>query len=455
MISKRALLFSFCAACGAKRAPAGTVAGTVTTATGGVLAGVTVTITPSKGAAAALAVTGQSGTFSFANVPVSPGTGSLSVSTLPGPCTAPAPVPYKSVSSKAALAVPLVVSCDRATDPAGLWLGGTMSYGASALASSGAPPLTDLCPPSFATAGAEAFDGNGNLWTQFPGGTATALAQWSAAQLATACSASAQPAITISDAGTDFYALAFDAQGTLWASTGKAALIYGFAAAQLTTTQTATPSFVIAPDEGSPAALRDPHGLAVDAAGSLWVANGGSLLAYKATTLAAATNANVGPVPDAVITTPENQANLNALAASPTVYPNAIFTQLAFDSLGNLWVTGLRQDTATSATSVIWRYAAADLAGAATAHLPAPALVLERSADQTTTKTAFGALAFDATGNLWVGAYSTGPNLLRYPASALASGGAPDIELRAPVASVGASLAFTPAPAGLPIRAPK
>jgi hypothetical protein len=162
-----------------------------------------------------------------------------------------------------------------------------------------------------------AFDGNGNLWAVNVGGT---VVEYTASQL----TASGSPAPTVVDtiSGQNF-GLAFDGSGNLWV-VGTGSLVE-YSSSQLTGSGTPTPAISIG-DDGSQS-LNSPLGMAIDASGGIWVANGNSppftLVKFSASQLAASGT----PTPAVTLTA----------SGSSIDEPGG----LAFDASGNLWLSNL------------------------------------------------------------------------------------------------------------------
>jgi hypothetical protein len=420
----------------------GIVAGTVTSTQGGTIADAIVTITPTGGHPLPTVTTGPNGSYSDANVPA-PSSGTVTVSSLATGCTAPAPVAYSGLTVLGAVTANIVVSCQTTATAIGLWVDGQYLLTAAQLAASGTPTPTDSCPGANSSIsgglGPEAFDASGNLWTA----RGTAILEWSASQLADACSP-ATPAITIPLASLQYgaSALAFDAHGTLWISANTG--VFGLSTTQLgaSATGTITPAYTITQSQAP--------GLAFDGSGNLWVATSTSVVEYTAAQLSAATTGSTLPAP--------SRSLADSLANS-----EASYSFLAFDAHGNLWVSlGVTYQTLVPGDTVyttqyadsVLEFSATQLSNLATNATPKPVVSIGETITQDNAAITFGALAFDGSGNLWLGltGVNGGGDVVRYPVGSLTSNGQPDITVTSPNGTAyGYSLAFNPTPTGLPI----
>ncbi len=220
-----------------------------------------------------------------------------------------------------------VAASSTGASPIGLWLGGSAAVNALELSLGGDAKLSDSCPPSDPSAdpaGVAAFDGEGNLWVQYPSDT-NPLYMWTASQLGQACT-SGMPAVTLtSDSfgpGPGLSAIAFDSQGNLWCVTGSN--LVGFRASDLKASGDIEPAWGIQASSASATdTLIDPLGLAFDRTGTLWIGNAYSVLGYSPATLAAATLGDGGLPPssapaDSQITTPNNGADLASHSGRPS-----------------------------------------------------------------------------------------------------------------------------------------
>ena len=89
----------------------GAITGTINSSLGGTLAGVGVTVTPHGGLALPAVPSNASGAYDATGVPVSDGTGSVTLSNLPANCTAPSAAPYSGLASGGTLTVNITVPC--------------------------------------------------------------------------------------------------------------------------------------------------------------------------------------------------------------------------------------------------------------------------------------------------------------------------------------------------------
>jgi hypothetical protein len=344
-------------------------------------------------------------------------------------------------------------------NPLGLWASGVFAYSTAELASSGSPAPTDQCldPSNGAASAPAAFDTSGNLWVQSSADSTMSVVMRSNAELAAACSTGAPTiTVTISYPGVgmaEIDGMAFDPAGNLWLSMSTVATILGLSKSQLAATGTVQPTYLIQLDDtGDARELWAPLGLAFDSSGNLWVANNYSILEYSAASVAAATGAPSSSAaavpPTAFLSTAASEAVAEQLSSSGPTTPYPTFQYLAFDSSGNLWVSG-EGNGSQSPGEYIAEYSTAQLAAAATNATPTPAVTITESADQLAAAgTLFGALAFDGAGNLWLGSSA---NLYRYPATTLSQGGSYDIALTNLEYLTFHSLAFNPIPSGLPL----
>ena len=341
---------------------------------------------------------------------------------------------------------------------AGLWINGNLAFNASALSASGSPPDSINC--GLTAAEASAVDGQGDLWA-----TAGALSNvnvWTPAELAAGCYPGAS--ITMTYDPTDnliFSAIAFDSAGNLWgvgsdSNTAGPPVIWGFKASDLTASGNITPTWMATGSSNTPAdkALYQyaPPAMAFDSAGSLWVANSFTVIAFKSATLMGWTGASNTATPDMEITT---SGALSYFAKPDKVSPpETTYQSLAFDGAGNLWI-GFNYEPSDSKApnrGQILEIAKADLGSLSTNDTPTPTSTI--TWPSSASQGGYGPLAFDASGNLWATYWdgtSKKGNLVRYPGAS----GTSDVTIdwvESAGSGVATTLAFNPIPAGLPIN---
>jgi sugar lactone lactonase YvrE len=212
-------------------------------------------------------------------------------------------------------------------------------------------------------------------------------------------STDAAPTISVGT-GEVQYGAAFDADGDLWLAQTSADRVVEFKASQLASSGTPTPAVVLSTNAGSvtppaPASLEGPIGLAFDAAGNLWVSN-----YYNNTVVAFA--------PAQLTTSGSPAPSVTLSAAGQSLNQPA---GLAFDALGNLWVANTLQNTVVAFGS----------GQRGSSGAPDPVVTLS----STGTSLSFPfSLAFDAGGNLWVGNFNSN-TVEQFPAFRLSANGAP------------------------------
>lgn len=299
----------------------------------------------------------------------------------------------------------------------GLWV--ASSNGGSpiaALYSSGELRANQSAGVSVSVADAYAvIDADGDLW--IASRTGNTLTEYLSAQLAS--SGTPQPAVTISGSGLNGPdGLAFDPSGNLWVSNAAGNTVVEYAAQQLTATGSPAPAIAIT---GS--ALSGPARLSFDVSGNLWVPNPGANTVVQFSAAQLQTGGTLAPV----ITIIAIDGSLDS--------PQAV----AFDTDGDLWVANL-------SASMIVEYSPGQLlvGGGVT---PAGILTVAGGG------VSLGALAFDNSGALWTISVSTSQLLEFTPDQVIAAGSQPP-GLTLAVAAGPNSLAFNPAPDGLPIVSP-
>jgi hypothetical protein len=223
------------------------------------------------------------------------------------------------------------------------------------------------------------FDGAGDLWVA----TGSGIAELTPSQLAS--SGDPTPTVVIQNANQPS-GLAFDSTGDLWATQFNGGVVE-YTANQLTASGNPTPAVSLTgPD------LQVPWGLTFDSSGNLWVGTyiDSVLVEYTKGQLAATGN----PAPAVTI------SGLGTAVVTP-----------AFDSSGDLWVS-----TYTSTPAVIEELTPSELAATGS---PTPAVTIA-----TGTNTEPVGLAFDTTGDLWVG-YFGSQTVNEFTRTQLDSSGAP------------------------------
>jgi sugar lactone lactonase YvrE len=407
----------------------GTVTGLVSSSNGGGLAGVHVIVTPTGSTALGSVTTSSSGRFVVPNVPVgSNGSGAISTSNLPSGCTT-ATHSYSSLAAGDTVAVTVTANCVAPVGSLQLTItppavgaaqisihgpnGYTNALSQSATLTGLAPgtytvtaPATDTATgtivntiysatitgsPATVTGGTTASvavtygtAGTGELWVSNSAYSNT-LWGFTAAQLTSSGTPTPASTVNISTASN---AIAFDANGNAWVSEGSTEIIE-FTAAQLAAGGTQSPSVTI---RGS-GALQYPAGLAFDRNGNLWVSSSAAVIEYTPSQL----TSSGSPTPAIVVTSPQISTAKG----------------IAFDHGGNLWVADVGAGTVES-----FNPAALSAGGSQTASVvitvPVPSLSVPTMPTY---------LAFDAAGNLWVATvYNT---VLEYQTSQLATSGAP------------------------------
>jgi sugar lactone lactonase YvrE len=305
--------------------------------------------------------------------------------------------------------------------------------------------------------------GSGGLWTaNFASGVLTEL---SGAQLAAGTSGAATTAI--GPGGSQGAGIAFDAKGNVWVSKFISDSIIEFPAAQLGASGSPSPGVVIT---GS--ALNDPAGLAFDGNGNLWVVNAGhTVIEYTASQL----TASGSPAPAVVDTTSgegfglafDGSGNLwvvaagslveysaSQLSASGTPTPaitigddgsNSLGSPLgmAIDAAGSIWVANGNDIPYT-----LVKFSASQLTASGT---PVPSVTLTANG---TSIDGPGALALDASGNLWLSNLNGGSPLVEFAASQLVANGSPTPAITVTSSSLNRpwGLAFNPHNSALPIK---
>jgi len=223
------------------------------------------------------------------------------------------------------------------------------------------------------------------LWTS--SGSSPAILRLAPSQLL--ATGDRVPATKISTASAELFNLngiAFDTDGTMWVTSEDDSMLVSFTPAALASSGSVGASRVISPVGGS---LSAPTGLAFDNQHRLWVANSGNgtIVRFDRAQLAS------------------GGAAVPAVIISGLGHPSA----LAFDAAGSLWVSN-------SQASKVFSFSPAQLN---TSGLFAPDVVISTNGTSITNP---AGMAFDASGNLWVGNLANQTVVSFSPAQLSASG---------------------------------
>jgi sugar lactone lactonase YvrE len=312
--------------------------------------------------------------------------------------------------------------------------------------------------------------GSGGLWFSNTGNST--IARLAAGQLHASGSPVDTTNITVTD-GVLF--AAFDRDENLWTSTAGSNELSRYTRDQLVAGETPTSQYTLIS-----AALVDPRGIAFDAGGNVWVANSGNGTIVKilkqyldvgGTSPAAVTITLTGIANPTAIAfdaagslwitdrSGNQVAELDAtqLTTTATVVPNTILgatggslnhpQALAFDASGNLWVANDAPEGDGREDTIVGF--GSTLLDNDGAPTPSVTITLSDDADP------YG-LAFDESGSLWVSLHGTS-QIVSFTATQLSDGGdlTPTVTI---TAGAGASLnspsalVFDPHALGLPIR---
>jgi len=292
-----------------------------------------------------------------------------------------------------------------------------LGYASSALGASSSPAATIAAQGK--AGGGIAFDADGNLWGVAPTVSDPDVARIPAASLGTSGAKTSDRSVHIKGTGCSpaNHSVAFDNKGNLWVSQPCEKRIVRLTPTDLVSSAAEIdPAVVIGGFDA-------PKGIAFDASGNLWVADG-VVSRFNASRLGASTS-------DA----PDGSLNINDESSPFSEY-------VAFDKNGDLWAVG-------GTVYNLARVAKADLTATG---VTTPTAAVKISVD-------VGALpenvAFDESGGLWI-ATGAGKFARLSPTQLTVSttDADPTIPERvfssADVGSAG-SMAFYPAPAGLPL----
>jgi sugar lactone lactonase YvrE len=331
-----------------------------------------------------------------------------------------------------------------------------------------AAPACGYEPSAPATYEQPAATANDGLWLASGSRSVASILRLSPAQLLTGGSISA--ATEINTASASLFAqnsIAFDATGTMWIASAEDSLMLAYPAKSLGASGLHAARAVILPTSRS---LSAPSALAFDRQQRLWVSNfeAGTLVRFDPIQLAVSGR----PVPRVIIEGLDHPAGIafdasgalwvanshaqtvvrysaRQLEVSGRVTPDVVLSAvgnslwlpfaLAFDASGSLWISNIGNGTMVEFT-------AAQLAATGS---PVPRTTLMSSVQ------ALGvpvALAFDAEGSLWsLGASGA---LGKFSKSDLRDGGskAPAVSVEVRDHALLAGLAFYPTPRGLPLN---
>jgi secreted PhoX family phosphatase len=262
------------------------------------------------------------------------------------------------------------------------------------VAANSAPELIGNLPaPGFGAPQGVTFDPDGNLWV-LDGGTLMTggkipptLDEFTTTQLPTLTNSGVTPNAVIGSADFGFpQQLVFDSSGNLWVSDAANNKVFEFTTGQLSGGANVMPALILT----SAPAFNGSLGIAFDSSGDLWIANN-NLTGASATIFEF------------------SASQLSGLSGTHTLVPTAILQSngtsvslpwaLAFDSIGNLWVSN--QDGTIDTVVQFSKAQLAALTPAPTA--PAPAVTISSTGSGATkTIDAPTGLAIDSKDNLAV-----------------------------------------------------
>ncbi len=244
-------------------------------------------------------------------------------------------------------------------------------------------PLALLLSSGFTTPGPAAATTGGS--SVFVGNrTSDRIVSWP-----TTANGNAKPSSSLKSKTRYFQFSAFDAQGNLWESFPTADLIMEFTAAQIAAGGTQTPSVSLH--------VPSPTGLVFDGSGNLWVAEFTRLAEYTPSKLA-------------VSGSPTPSVTIMSDAKTPESLDGA--SSVVFDAAGDLWVTNFLNNTVVEFT-----HTQLSASGA-----PTPKVTISESATHALTYPL--GMAFDSSGNLWVGSFTL-PTVSKFTPAQLATSGDP------------------------------
>ena len=201
-----------------------------------------------------------------------------------------------------------------------------------------------------------AFDSSGSLWISITVADAPAggdrVVEFSEDQLTAGPADRAMPNVRRSRGSTSPAGVAFDADGNLWVANGATNTVVMFSPAQLAADDTEMLDAAVTIRADAKGSLNNPTGVAFDADGNLWVSNTDSHTVVKFTPTQLAVSGK--PTPDVTISATARAI----LGPSVSLYsPEG----LAFDSSGDLWVANV--PTQATLSSLVRFSGVGDLSG--------------------------------------------------------------------------------------------
>ena len=310
----------------------------------------------------------------------------------------------------------------------GLW---TTSFGGGVMTELSAAQLAAGTSGAAATvigAGASrltgiAFDPHGNLWVAtFQSDT---ILEFPAAGLG--ASGTPSPGVVLTGSAINVpVALAFDENGDLWVANLVDSNVVEFTASQLASSGSPTPAVAVNIAIPASGHFSGPTGIAFDAAGDLWVVQEPKLIEYTPSQL------KVSGTPTPAITIGDDGSHsLNSPLG------------MAIDPAGGIWVANGNLPP----YSVV-RFSPSQITASGT---PVPAVTLTTSGSSLDEP---AAIAFDASGNMWISNVAGALPIVEFAASQLLSTGspAPTITVTSNSLSAPWGMAFNPHASGLPIK---